>query len=203
MNRIKDVATDDAEVVLDSFGEHFLKGELKEITTEIPVPKNVGAVISVVGIIRNYAIARKIGIFVETLRKNEPDYGLYDKLSKKYKDKRILEEVLLQIDRLNRESHAQVYAFLFKALLQEKITWEEFCSLSFSLERLDPQAFTEKLYFNVKPEQPLKQPSIRFVSAGLAYTQTLFNGTKSIMTPLGAKFWEYGMIPYQKILGLV
>lgn len=203
MDRIRDAATDDVEValdlVIDSFGEHLLNGELKEIVTEVPILKNVGAVVSIVGIVRNYAIARKISVFVETLRKNEPDLVLYDKLSKKYKDKRILEEVLLQIDRFSKESHAQVYAFLFQALLKEKITWQEFCSLGFSLERLDPQALNEKLYFHAKPGEPLHQPSVRFVSAGLAYTQTVLGGTKSIMMPLGAKFWEYGMAPYQSL----
>ena len=199
MSKIQDVNEENMENIFDNLTTFALEGKIDPDTLEIlrgvPVVKNIAAWISIFGTVRNRFIAKKIAVFVDALQNGEAlDDELLERVRKKYGDERILEEVINRIDRLRSEAHAKIYANLYKALVEEKVDWDRFTSLSHSLEALDPTVFDKNPHHvNV---------NWKYLSSGLMYSTPTgtFEGGSAVV-PNGKffnDFWEYGLKPYQE-----
>lgn len=203
MSKTKDAAEENIEYALDGLTQFVLEGKVSDdtlaILKDIPAIKNVAAVLSIYGTVRNRYIAKKIGLFISTIQGGAGvDTRKLEELRKNYGDERILEEVVNRIDRLRSEAHAVIYANLYKALINEKINWDRFMSLGHSLELLDPTVLDVEI-IRYENGTPL---SWKYLNTGLAYTapSDTLKGTMKIL-PNGNffdDFWEYGLKPYQQ-----
>ena len=161
--KTKDTAMENVEVVIDTFAEHFLTGDIQKIVVGLPIINNVTAVVALVHNIKNYSIAKKISAFVKTIQEGVADKEKYQRLADKYGEEKILEEVLVQIDRFGKEEQAEVYGRLFTALLDGEFDWKEYCMLAYFVERANPM-------WLVKPfDSPLCQDSCRLGGAVLGF----------------------------------
>lgn len=194
--KVTDTAIDNVEVVIDTFAKHFLTGDIQKIAVDLPVIKNVAAVIALVHNIRNYSIAKKIGGFVKTLKESSPDKELYHKLVEKYGNEKILEEVLIQVDRFNKEEQAEIYGYIFSALLKNELDWEEFCTFGYFIERCNPLWLIIPIE-NIKDTGNLERDSMssRQLTSLSIMMGAPWDGGESV---LAWKFWKFGLKPYQE-----
>ena len=135
---------------------------------------------------------KKIVKFIETLQKGHLDKEYYERLKKKYGDEKILEEVLFRIDRMRSVAHVKIQAHLYRALLEEKITWDRFIQICDAVEQLS--------VVDIDKETGLGNPGSSFISSGLAYLY--YNNDVPPRIARNGRFyndfWNYGLEPYQK-----
>lgn len=171
---------DNAEVILDKFAKEFLASDISKVVGDLPVISTTKGVIAMVYNVRNWRIARNIGYFVQGLQSGAIDQEEYDKLVRKYGRNKILENVLLSLEMMRSEKQAIAFSCLFSALLRGGLDWQRYSELQNILENINPSALDEDLS---------GQPSYKFVTVGLAYVQTVYEGTKAV--PNGKLFNDY------------
>lgn len=194
---IKDTAMENAEVVIDTFAEHFLTGDVQKIVVDLPVIKNVTAVVALIHNIRNYSIAKKIGAFVKAIREGNADKQKYNQLGDKYGEERILAEVLVQIDRFGKEEQAEIYGHLFTALLDGELDWKEYCTLAYFVERANPMWFAKPFETLKGVEDISAANSHELTSLSIALGPFGFQGNDHTRA-LAWKFWRFGLRPFQE-----
>ncbi|MBI1936964.1 MAG: hypothetical protein HYS25_02465 [Ignavibacteriales bacterium] len=143
--KVKDTVIDNVEVVIDTFAEHFLTGDVQKIVVDLPVIKNVTAVVALVHNVRNYAIAKKISAFVKAAREGSADKPKYQQLLDKYGNERMLEEILMQIDRFGKQEQAEIYGCLFSAYLMANWTGKSIARSRSLLRKLIPYGLRNHL----------------------------------------------------------
>ena len=197
---IEDVSVDNMEIVLDRLTDNFLTGDIGKIVIDLPLIKNVGAFISILGSVKNYFFLKKLDDFLNQLKLGPVDKEKYRNLSKNYGEYRVLENIILHIDMMKEQKQTVVYSYLFKALLNEKLSWDDFESLAFSLEHFSPRHLIEPVIIDPKKgNQIVKGPTSTFINAGLATIMgPMWGGDVILANDLGVKFWEYGLCPFQK-----
>lgn len=162
---MKGAIEDNLEAAIDIFSKSISGNKLTDqqldVLTNIPVVKNVTAIARFYRSIREASTVKKIVKFIETLQKGHPDKECYERLKKQYGDEKILEEVLFRIDRMRSVAHVKIQAHLYRALLEEKITWDRFIQICDAVEQLS--------VVDIDKETGLGNPGSSFISSGLAY----------------------------------
>ena len=184
---MKDVVEDNLESVIDIFSKSIsgdkLTDQQLDALTSIPVVKNITAIARFYRSIREASTVKKIVKFIETLQKGHLDKEYYEK---------ILEEVLFRIDRMRSVAHVKIQAHLYRALLEEKITWDRFIQICDAVEQLS--------VVDIDKETGLGNPGSSFISSGLAYLY--YNNDVPPRIARNGRFyndfWNYGLEPYQK-----
>jgi len=137
---MKSVVEDNLEAAIDIFSKSIsgdkLTDQQLDALTNIPIVKNITAIARFYGSIREASTVKKIVKFIETLQKGHLDKECYERLKKKYGDEKILEEVLFRIDRMRSVAHVKIQAHLYRALLEEEITWDRFIQICDAVEQL-------------------------------------------------------------------
>ncbi len=195
--KIKDTAIDNAEVVIDTFARHFMTGEVQEIFVDLPIIKNISAIVALVHNVRNYSIAKKLSAFVKAVRKGNVDKEKYQQLADKYGKEKVLEEIIVQIDRFGKEEQAEVCGHLFSALLDGQLNWEEYCRLAYFVERSNPVSlatFFESLRGVENPSEARSSHELCALSVALGPFG--FSGDDHTYE-LAWKFWRLGLRPFQ------
>ena len=193
---MKGAVEDNLEAAIDIFSRSIsgdkLTDQQLDVLTNIPVVKNITAIARFYGSIREAFTVKKIVKFIETLQKGHPDKKCYERLKKKYGDEKILEEVLFRIDRMRSVAHVKIQAHLYRALLEEKITWDRFIQICDAVEQLS--------VVDIDKETGLGDPGSSFISSGLAYLYYNNDAPPRIARtgPFYNDFWNYGLEPYQK-----
>lgn len=193
---MKGAVEDNLEAVIDIFSKSIsgdkLTDQQLDALTSIPVVKNITAITRFYRFIREASTVKKIVKFIETLQKGHLDKECYERLKKKYGDEKILEEVLFRIDRMRSVAHVKIQAHLYRALLEEKITWDRFIQICDAVEQLS--------VVDIDKETGLGNPGSSFISSGLAYLY--YNDD---VPPRIARnghfyndFWDYGLEPYKE-----
>ena len=193
---MKGAVEDNLEAAIDIFSRSIsgdkLTDQQLDVLTNIPVVKNITAIARFYGSIREAFTVKKIVKFIETLQKGHPDKQCYERLKKKYGDEKILEEVLFRIDRMRSVAHVKIQAHLYRALLEEKITWDRFIQICDAVEQLS--------VVDIDKETGLGDPGSSFISSGLAYLY--YNNDAPPRIARNGRFyndfWNYGLEPYQK-----
>ena len=193
---MRDVVEDNLEAVIDIFSKSISGNKLTDqqldALTNIPVVKNIAAITQFYRSIREASTVKKIVKFIETLQKGHLDKEYYERLKKKYGDEKILEEVLFRIDRMRSVAHVKIQAHLYRALLEEKITWDRFIQICDAVEQLS--------VVDIDKETGLGDPGSSFISSGLAYLY--YNNDVPPRIARNGRFyndfWNYGLEPYQK-----
>ena len=193
---MKGAVEDNLEAAIDIFSRSIsgdkLTDQQLDVLTNIPVVKNITAIARFYGSIREAFTVKKIVKFIETLQKGHPDKKCYERLKKKYGDEKILEEVLFRIDRMRSVAHVKIQAHLYRALLEEKITWDRFIQICDAVEQLS--------VVDIDKETGLGDPGSSFISSGLAYLY--YNNDAPPRIARNGRFyndfWNYGLEPYQK-----
>ncbi|MBI3518076.1 MAG: hypothetical protein HY062_01795 [Bacteroidetes bacterium] len=139
LNPSIDLAVDYSEIYIDDLIDN---AALKEI----PIIKSIVGVIKGGISINQFFFAKKLLTFIKDFNS-----GTIDPQKKlKFKDKiqgddkfrkKVSEQVMVFIDRFMEVKKAKIAANLFKAYVEEKITYEQFVSINISLERLHPDAY--------------------------------------------------------------
>ncbi len=193
---MKGAIEDNLEAAIDIFSKSISGNKLTDqqldILTNIPVVKNITAIARFYRSIREASTVKKIVKFIETLQKGNLDKECYERLKKKYGDEKILEEVLFRIDRMRSVAHVKIQAHLYRALLEEKITWDRFIQICDAVEQLS--------VVDIDKETGLGNPGSSFISSGLAYLY--YNNDVPPRIARNGRFyndfWNYGLEPYQK-----
>ena len=193
---MKGTIEDNLEAAIDIFSKSIsgdkLTDQQLDILTNIPVVKNITAIARFYRYIREASTVKKIVKFIETLQKEHLDKEYYERLKKKYGDEKILEEVLFRIDRMRSVAHVKIQAHLYRALLEEKITWDRFIQICDAVEQLS--------VVDIDKETGLGNPGSSFISSGLAYLY--YNNDVPPRIARNGRFyndfWNYGLEPYQK-----
>lgn len=176
---------------LVAFKNFFSGDDSKEVLSVVSAVSSTAKGVKLVVDVRNWHIARKIKSFVETLETQHLNTQNFHRLIAKYGQEKVYSNVILSLDSLRSEKHAEAYAFLFAALLNEKIDWKRFKELQDILEKIDPSALDED--FNGK------EPSYKLVTVGLAYVMTVMNGVKLVPNgKLYNDFEQYIVLPSKK-----
>lgn len=177
---MKKALEDNAEVILDKFAKEFLSSDISKVVGDLPVISTAKGVITMVYNVRNWRIARNVSYFVHGLQSDAVDQEEYDKLVRKYGRNKVLENVLLSLEMMRSEKQALAFSCLFDALVKGDLSWQRYSELQNILEKIDPSALDEDLS---------GEPSYKFVTVGLAYVQTVYDGTKAV--PNGKLFNDY------------
>jgi hypothetical protein len=179
-DKAKRALEDNVEVVLDKFAKEFLNSEISKVVSDFPVLSTVNGIVAMVYNIRNWRISRNISYFVQGLQTGEAGQEDYNRLVLKYGRNRMLENVLLSLEMMRSEKQAIAFSCLFNALVRGDLDWQRYSELQNILEKIDPSALDEEL---------MGSPSYKFVTVGLAYVQTTYDGTKAV--PNGRLFNDY------------
>jgi hypothetical protein len=200
LSTVTDTTKDNLEYVFDGLTKFILQGQVNQEMLDtlegIPVIKNIGAVIAIYGTMRNRFVAKKIAVFIDTLQSDsELDKEKFQKIQAKFGDERILEEVINRIDRLRSEIQAEIYANLYRALIDGYLEWDRFTQIADAVETLSVT--------DINQEDGKSDSGPSFVAAGLAYLY--YEPTRDIGRIVMAKngeffnlFWQYGLEPYKK-----
>jgi hypothetical protein len=150
-----DLSVDYSEVFIDDLIED---GILKEI----PIVKSVVGVIKAGISINQFWFAKKLLTFIREFNTGQIDSEKKIKFQEKINSdlkyrKKVTEQVMVFLDKYLEINKAKVSANLFKAFVEEKLTYDQFISISISLDRLHPESFKffneiEKLNYEINHE---------------------------------------------------
>ena len=192
--------------LIQSFQSFLQSNQLRDFEQVAGGIKTTIAGVKVVDNVRNAHFTSKIITFASTAEKLNFNTEAYRKLENKYGKDRVLEQLVVTIDRLNNVEKTQVLAHLMHAVGQEQITWEEFKSLSFALEQLNPLALNTDITQTHGDTGYLESAAtpyliaVAMVSQHTTYDTISTLGvtqTRYALTPLGNKLVKYGIKPYQ------
>ena len=134
------LAADIAEVTLDSF---LNEGLIKDL----PIVSSAVSVFKIGYSIKELAFRRKLTIFIHELNRGIAN----DKERQKYinqieedsnKSQKLIEHILLMIDRFIQSEKSQLFAKLVLSYLKKDIDWLSFCQYSEVLDRMFPGDIT-------------------------------------------------------------
>lgn len=190
-----DLAIDYSEIFIDDLIDN---PGLKEI----PLVKSVVGVVKGGIAINQFFFAKKRLAFIQAFNSGQIDPAKKAKFKQKIDTdakyrKKVCEQVMVFVDRFIEFNKAKISANIFKAYVEERITYEQMVSLNIGLERLHPSSYTflEKLSqegFKVDEDTP---PSDRDHDAE-ALLETSGLGTKHSVWSAGFKVTPEGQLLY-------
>lgn len=123
------ISTENIESVIDLSDitiSNIINGELVD---NIPVLKTLNDIRNVGRMISDFAFAKKYLAFIDEFNNGELDnlQKIRDKFNdnKKFQNK-LIETVLLYLEKMNQDYEARILARLFKAYLDGEYTWNQF-----------------------------------------------------------------------------
>lgn len=134
-----DLGIDYSEIYLDDLIEN-------ETLKEIPIVKSIVGVIKGGIAINQFFFAKKLLTFIKQFNDGTLDSQKKEKFKKRLQSddkfrKKVSENVMVFLDRFIEVNKAKISANLFKAYVEEKITYDQFISINICLERLHPDAY--------------------------------------------------------------
>jgi len=195
VNKGFDTSLDYAEIFIDSFNEN-------EILKEIPIVKTVFTSINIVNTIRDKANLKKLLVFLREFHKNELSNKDFEKFKNKFNNdkkyrERVIEHILIIVDRINGTDKSKVFANLFTNHINKNIDWERFVALSICLENIHPSSFKFleelstkdwRIVDNTNAKENYEKKGLLF-SAGIGFSY-IANFT---VTQLGRDLFEFGI----------
>lgn len=129
----QDLLAEYSEVILDSLSDGSFFDEIPLVKTGVSAWRLVQAA-------QEKRFHRRLAIFLEEVRDQRAQRKQVEEIEEKMQtDKdyreRVLEHVLIQLERLDDERKSKILARLFLSLLREQIKWKVFLDLCSSLER--------------------------------------------------------------------
>lgn len=139
LNPSVDLAIDYSEMYIDDIIDN-------PAINEVPIVKSVVGVIKGGIAINQFFFAKKLLTFIKEFNSGTIDPDKKEKFKAKIQSdekfrKKVSEKVMVFIDRFIEVNKAKISANLFKAYVEEKITYDQFVSINISLERLHPDAY--------------------------------------------------------------
>lgn len=127
VTKSSDIITDIAEMELDKILDDG-------IVKEIPVVKTIAAVCKIGLNIKDRYFAKKLIFFINDFRTGQLDIEKYNEFKTKMEDanfkKRVTENIIICLDRLDSTSKVKMISNLFISYINRKITWDEFILFS-------------------------------------------------------------------------
>lgn len=139
LNPSVDIGVDYSELYIDDFIDN-------PALKEIPLVKSVVGVIKGGIAINQFFFAKKLLTFIKEFNNGTIDSKKKEKFKERIQSddkfrKKVSEDIMIFVDRFLEANKAQISANLFKAYVEEKITYEKFISINISLEKLHPDAY--------------------------------------------------------------
>lgn len=198
-----DLSIDYSEIYLDDIIEN-------EALKEIPLVKSVVGVIKAGISINQFWFAKKLLTFIQEFNTKTISPEKKDKFQKRISDdekfrKRVTEQTMVFIDRHIVITKTKILAQLFSAFVEEIITFEEYSSLSISLEKIHPDSFhflKELSGTNFEVNQDKKgdkkfDEQAMLLSSGIARETSAWSHG-FIVSEDGKKLFELGIKPILK-----
>lgn len=140
LNPSIDLAIDYSEIYIDDLIQN-------EALNEIPIIKTIVGFVKAGISINKFFFAKKLLSFIREFNTGKIDKEEKDKFLKKLQEdskfrKKVTEQIMIYLDRFNDVSKALILANLFKAYVEEKISYAEFEFISISVERLHPNSYS-------------------------------------------------------------
>lgn len=184
-----------AEIAIDTLiSDYALK--------EIPIIKSLVSFYKIQSSIVARHNVKKILIFLNEFHTNEIEPKKLEefkqKLNNNYKFKnRVFETLLLLNEKFIDTKKSQVLAHLFKALIEKKLTWEEFFNLSYILNNLNPSGYKflkkssdKSAHIKMKMNEIMEGEAV-LISCGIG----LKFENDFVLTKTGIKLYELGFEP--------
>ena len=175
-----------------------------EIFKEVPVVKTAMAIFKTGSAIRDRHFLSKVLVFIHEVHTGGTNGKIHDEFRLKIESdpdfrQRIMDHLLVVLDRYLLKEKAQILANLFKAYSNNQLDWTEFVEASVILDslHLSGYKFLAELsrgepwfgyHGNARPEEAL------LFAAGLGVR----HGSKFSVTPLGVKLFHLGIDPFLK-----
>lgn len=169
-----DLVIDYSEIFIDDLIQN-------ETLKEVPIIKSVVGLINSGISINKFFFAKKLLSFIREFNTRQIAVEKKKEFQKKINDdsqfrKKATEQIMVCLDRFNDVKKALILANLFKAYIEENISYEKFVFISISMERLHPYSYSffadlEKVNYKIghefKGERDDDAESLLF-SSGLA-----------------------------------
>lgn len=190
-----DLETDYVELALDSVTDN-------EVLKEIPIVKTLVAFYNISSSFVARHNVKKILVFFKELHTKKIDPNKLANFKRefeknpKHKEK-VLETVLVLNEKFIEIENSKILANLFKAHIEEQISWIEFSHLSFILNNLHPAGhnFLEKMAKENWTNHGRDPEGEAFMHAcGIGHRF----GTGFLITPYGRKLYELGIKPLRE-----
>lgn len=190
-----DLARDFAEIGIDTL-------ITDELLQKLPIIKSVVAFAKTGFAIKERAFAKKFLVFLKEFHENQvnetrlAEFRVRFDNEAEYREK-ILETIVVTIDRIYGNLKPRILANLLNAHLDEKVTWDEFLSLNQSLDKLHTIGIKNfKRAFEFKHDSRVLVGDLEnvfpyVISAGLG----VMYGEKFEISKLGRKLYMYGIQP--------
>jgi hypothetical protein len=198
LNPSIDPAVDYAEIALDALTTN-------EVIKEIPVIKSILAVFKTGVAIREWHFVRKLLTFLKEYHANPTEEGKTEEFRQKMNSDsvfcgKVANHLLVILDRYITEEKAKILAHLFKAHVNGQIGWEEFMSLSITLDSLHHSSydFLHRITLSQTPfsYQGMEDPGEPLLFAAGIGTRY---GTRFSVTPLGQMLYKHGIKPLRSL----
>jgi hypothetical protein len=197
-----DLAVDYSEIFIDDLMDN-------PALKEIPLVKSVVGVVKGGIAVNQFFFAKKLLTFIQTFNSGQIDPEKKSKFQERInKDdryrKKVCEQIMVFIDRFIEINKAKISANLFKAYVEEKITYEQLISLNIGLENLHPNsyAFLEKLSHdgykvdeNNPPQDRDHDGEALLQTSGLGARHSVWSAGFKV-TPDGQLLCELGIKPF-------
>lgn len=201
-----DLSIDYSEIFIDDIIHN-------EAIKEIPIIKSIVGVIKGGISISQFWFAKKLLIFIREFNSGQIKLEKVQSFKKKLNEdqklgKRVAEKLMIFIDRNIEIKQTQIIANLFKAYVNQDISFEELNNILITLDKLNPKSFNaffdlEKIDFTIT-EQNHKEIGERnfemeslITNSGFALEPSVwFHGFS--LTQDGTKLFKYGIKPLTK-----
>ncbi len=188
-----DLETDYAELALDSITEN---GILKEI----PIVKTLVAFYNVSSSLVARHNVKKILVFLKEFHSKKVDPGKLEKFRRHFEEnpkhrEDVLETVLVLNEKFIEVEKSKILANLFKAHIEDLITWSEFNHLSFVLNSLHPMGYNFLEKMSREPHWSNhgrdREGEAFMFACGIGHR----HGSLFAVTSIGQKLFEFGIKP--------
>ena len=134
-----DLSIDYSEIYIDDLIEN-------DALKEIPIVKSIVGVIKAGISINQFRFAKKVLTFIQEFNSKTIDPAKKEQFEKKIQEndkfrKKVAEQTMVFIERHIVISKTKILAHLFSALVEEKISFDEYVSIGISLEKIHPDSF--------------------------------------------------------------
>jgi hypothetical protein len=203
LNPTIDLSIDYSEIYIDDLIEN-------EAFKEIPIVKSIVGVIKAGISINQFHFAKKVLTFIQEFNSKKIDSTKKDQFKKrtliddKFR-KKVTEQTMVFIDQHIVINKTKILAQLFSALVEEKISFDEYVSLGISLDKIHPDSFhfLEELAVTNYEVNQNKKGDKKFDKQALLLSSGIARETSAyshgfIVSENGKKLFELGINPILK-----
>lgn len=180
---------DYTELVIDNITEN-------EILKEIPIVKTLVSFYNISSSFIARHNVKKVLVFLKEFHSRNIDQVKLENFKAKFeKDlnhkEQVLETVLVLNEKFIEVVQSKILANLFKAHLEEQISWEEFNQLAFVLNSLNPAGYKFLYRFCEEEYYSSREGEAYMFSCGIGFRE----GSRFTITETGQKFYDFGIKP--------